>query len=775
MAVDNFSDDFTNPSFEDRWEIIYISPSAQSPLWETYNWRVVDGKLGVFLGNSQMRTHVILKNGAFSNYTYSLELTGRRGEDKNILFRYKNKDNWYGFHINNSGTFFGTRKNGSYSDVKVSSFSFLNNVVYNIDIVLIEDKVSFFVNGNKIVDSHKINDNFILSGTVGLKVSTGATYPSEVYFDDIKITKINTPVVLIPGHGASFNFKEMFLDQPDPGGWRMTPGVNIYNNIITSLEANGYKKNEDLFIFNYNWLNPISDSANKLYAFIENITSSSPFSSVKVIGHSMGGLVARTCLQEKENDCFIDQLVTAGSPHRGVLETYGAWEGGEVWRDGLTRLVFELFLNIKKEPLETNKEAIRRFSPALEEMLPSFAYLKNTSGEQIDFDNEDYPKSFFLERIAETTKIKNKTTFIFGRNEPTLRWLILDNNLPWTDRILGNWKFGKPIEKEFSVLGDETVLDFSAYPSDDLSGKVFNLDHEEIVGHPTAVGEIMTTLGLKPEENLNFLASENSFLVFYLHSPAYLEMVDKPPDSVFLGDEDGTRLIIVAKPDPNKDYLVDVVGNNKGKYRLTVGKIDAADSFWRDYGGFIEDGETDSFRITPNELLKTTTTETLQPIEELFLDLKKSNNPDLEPKISQWQELFNSDYNQALIYGYRLRNWLSLLAEGELGEADFVASLSRVEAIINYLEELSLSGNQSFYLGEKQALLNFWSEGLLNFSSMPEPDNNSNLLKLAAFDHIESSRYYSRVIAGTEGEHQDLVYSFSGLGLLRNSQILLQP
>ncbi|MDD3532156.1 MAG: hypothetical protein PHR64_01780, partial [Candidatus Shapirobacteria bacterium] len=611
-------------------------------------------------------------------------------------------------------------------------------------------------------------------GTVGLKVSTGATYPSEVYFDDIRITKINTPVVLVPGHGASFNFKEMFLNQSDPDGWHMTPGVNVYDNIIASLEANGYEKNKDLFVFNYNWLNSISDTAGKLYNFIEGITSFSSVSTVKVVGHSMGGLVARACFREKDNECFIDQLITVGSPHRGVLDAYGAWEGGEIWRDGLTKLAFELFLNTQKQPLETDKEALRRLSPALAEMLPDFAYLKDEQGNETNFNDNDYPLNPLLEKIGPIASPNDKVDFVFGKNKETLRWLVVDKNLAWFDQILGNWQFGRPTEKEFLNDGDGTVLSLSAYPDEGLSGRFFDLNHRELIADPVAVAEIMVLLGLEPKPDLEFLANEENFLVFYLHSPAHLEVTGLSQKDLFLGNDSGSKLIIIASPDQDQDYLVSVVGDETGPYRLTVGKIydSGTSSSWKDYAGLISPGQTDTFKIGLSKPIEVDTSGTLHPIEEAFQDLITSGDQGLVTRASRWQSLTANDYRQSLIYGYRLRNWLSVLTRRSLlGKAELISSLTRVGAVIAHLEELALGNSEPVSDDEFSAVFNFWQQELSDF--YPLSFEISDFSKLASLDYLASGRYLS-LISQNQDNYQNLIYSFSGEGLLRNSRVLLQ-
>jgi len=719
-------------------------------------------------------TEALLKVADLEDYMFELKMLALSGADKNLIFRVRDTENRYGIHIDSDKNIVCIEKwtDGVGWD-NCKNWSFSNNIVYSLKVVVIKNRILFYVGENLVFDftDEKVP---IYSGTVGLKVSTGATYPSEVYFDDIRITKINTPVVLIPGHGASFNFKEMFLGQPDPDGWHMTPGVRVYDNIITSLEANGYEKNKDLFIFNYNWLNSISDTTNKLYSFIENIVQSSSPSGVKIIGHSMGGLIARACFQEQENECFINQLVTVGSPHRGVLEAYGAWEGGEIWRDGLTKLAFELFLNTQRQPLETDKEALRRLSPALAEMLPDFAYLKDKQGHDISFSDSDYPINSLLEKINPLIPPNEKSDFIFGDNQQTLRWLMVDKDLAWFDQILGNWQFGKPSEKEFSSRGDGTVLTLSAYPDEKLSGRFFDLGHRAILSDPVAVAEIMALLGLKPQPDLEFLANEEDFLVFYLHSPAHLEMVDFSQEALFIGDDSGNRLIIIANPDPEKDYLVNIVGDGAGPYRLTVGRVYdlGTTSSWRDYGGFIESGQTDTFKINFGQSIEVDTTGTLQPIEELFQDLVSLNNQDLVTKTIRWQGLIANDYRQALTYGYRLRNWLALSAKNDRLEiSDLLTGLEKIASIIVYLEELALVNEQSLASEELGLVLDYWSWGLLEpFASAEAGDS---LSKLAALDYLASNQYFS-LIGAEKDDYEQIIYALSGLGLLRNSRILLE-
>jgi triacylglycerol lipase len=64
--------------------------------------------------------------------------------------------------------------------------------------------------------------------------------------------------------------------------------------------------------------------ARRLAAVVERAVEHASADSCVLIGHSMGGLVARQYVQELGGDRFVDTVVTMGTPHRG---TYNAWLG----------------------------------------------------------------------------------------------------------------------------------------------------------------------------------------------------------------------------------------------------------------------------------------------------------------------------------------------------------------------------------------------------------------------------------------------------------------
>jgi pimeloyl-ACP methyl ester carboxylesterase len=98
-----------------------------------------------------------------------------------------------------------------------------------------------------------------------------------------------------------------------------------YESLLEDLQQCGFnEEDESLVVLPYDWRRSISLASEVLAACIERIISQHDKNiEIVLIGHSMGGLVAR-CYLEYEN--FVDRdgrrnvkcLITLGTPHRGV-------------------------------------------------------------------------------------------------------------------------------------------------------------------------------------------------------------------------------------------------------------------------------------------------------------------------------------------------------------------------------------------------------------------------------------------------------------------------
>jgi len=708
--------------FEDG---MYDGWSVKSGTWNIEN---ISGskRLGSTVNSNQTVVEITAGDISWEDYVFEMDMIALQGADKNIIFRVKDNNNKYGIHMrSNDGGVSELvcieRWSSKGGDVlsfwdKCRDWNFINNKLYHLKVTALNNNIKFYVDDVLAID---FTDEIapIYNGKIGLRVGTGAVAPTEIYFDNVKVTKIRDPIVVIPGHGASINFQEMFLGQDDPNGWQMVPGAHVYDNLINTLEYNGYEEGKNLFVFYYNWLDSIDSSAKKLHDFINDIAKNSPTGKVNIIGHSMGGLVARGCLEEKYGEnCLVDKMVTVGSPHLGVPEAYGAWEGGEIWKKGfVNRVALEIFLNIKRQLGETRKETVREIAPSTKDFLPIFSYLKINDGQVIQFSPDDYPQNNLLANWAPFSSFPKMTPYIiYGENQPTLRWLTITKNLSWIDRVLGNWEYGKPVEMEYVNDGDGTVSVLSAYPEASLSAFGFELGHREIVSEDEAISKIMGELDLESTSGADFQEDAQDYLAFYLHSPAHLEVANLPKDDVFLGEDDGKlKLIIIANPQVDKEYSVNVVGDEKGEYTLTVGQISDEQSNWDDYRGLTNPGEKDTFLIrfnpdTNQERLKDVQVLAGElPLNELIesLRVEMDQNSLLVQKLDNLKNLIPINLEKSWEYIYQIRNLTASLYKSGRINSDIQKVNSQLDSIAVYLK--ALAQNKPRVLAGKEAELNF--------------------------------------------------------------------
>lgn len=734
-AVVLFHDDFDDGN-ANGWAIDYLTPPEGDNSWNSSKWEVnSDGEYGITFISTQMRTISSAGDSDWYDYVYTIELTGKSGIDKNIVFHFQDKDNWYGFHLRDDGIRFGVMKDGEYFDnngEQLSTYPFGNNTTYLLKVLARGNFVSFFINGQCVIENLEISDDYVIpNGKIGLYASTGdsSSYAS-VWFDNITVCTIDdpcdysgeyfqrSPVILIPGHGASISFKGMFLGQEDADDWRMVPGAHVYDNLIKALGENGYEEGKDLAVFYYNWLMPIDNSAEKLCQLAAQMAGRSPTGKVNLVGHSMGGLVARTCAQKYDPQHLVKNLVTVGSPHQGVPESYGAWEGGEIWKGGfINKFAFELFLNIKKTLTgnKTRKETVREVAPSTKELMPVFDYLKNVDGQVIPFSATDYPQNEFLSEFPSWGDFSGQAKFVYGQGKDTLRWLTVDKDLSWKDKALGNWQYGKPINLGYEKDGDGTVSVISAYPAKaSFPFTSFELAHREIVSKDIAVNQILKYLDIEATINAEPVPDAVDYLAFYLLSPAYLEinLTGIPAKDIFIGQEEPGRpkLIIIANPPPNweKEVVVKGVDEDNGEYVLGVGLARGEKISWQEYPGEIKENEEDHFLFEFSDKISLQLKEieerkSQDPDQEMFNQLQTgfSSSPLLTEKLKRLKTLMKISPFESLKYAYRIKNLVALEAKEKGASLNDLNQMNKkLEQFIVYLEAAAENGEEIYSEGK---------------------------------------------------------------------------
>ena len=597
-------------------------------------WEIHDGKYGVLINGGNCRTETVPTLFSppaifFNHFRYELDMTFSNSVsmDRNFIFRYVDQNNWYGIHTVDNRVYIHKVINGNdlsfYSATQ--TYPFVKDQTYRFKIEVDNLNISVFINDVPlvtVVDSAPL----LSGGTLGLQASAGYGYTSsEVWFDNVVVTSLaeetgtptptptltptptstptptatltptNTPtptpissppVVFLPGLGASFNFKEMLLGVSDPSGWRMTPGANVYDNILKA-----FADYPNFYVFYYDWRKPVMESAQKLNDFIKNEINLG--NKVYLIGHSLGGLVSRTCVQKTSNNCYADKLITVGSPHAGAVDSYPALEGGEVWRTGPVKLLYELFIHYNQIPGETRRETIERIAPVLKDLLPTFDYLTkngvNLPPSALSFQN------LLLPTLSDLSFLENKTSTLIGRGFNSVEQIILtDRN--WVDKLLGNWPDGKPIGKILTLEGDTSVLTkSSSFDNPNIENFTYSLDHAGIISEQAPLSKIMELLSMElPAGTYSTLNDEENFLLFFVHSPVKISSPDVSSDS-YANDE----LIIIPHPQ-NQNYSLNVEGLENGFYKLTVGQVYGEQAFFNDYFGQTYPGKNELYTFAVN-------------------------------------------------------------------------------------------------------------------------------------------------------------------------------
>ena len=418
------------------------------------------------------------------------------------------------------------------------------------------------------------------------------------------------PVVIIPGMFGSVDFGPLLRDEQG-NNWHVPPYVTFYDNLIRSLKNVGYEEGANLFVFAYDWRKPLSTLGVALKDYIDGLVSTGKIGAVDkidFIGHSYGGLVGRTYAQSNVDK--VNKLLMAGSPNQGDINAYGAWEGGEAWGKWWQKILLWLSVQRLKLPGETRVATVRRISPSIKDVLPTFNYLEQNGGIKpvvlMSQRNNFLP---YLDGFFDG--IDGLSRAIGGTGELTKERVRVEDRQP-EDRLLGKWEDGKPIRNDpfrLTDRGDEAVLLNSAWGPFGNKFSV-NADHGEVIAGRSALEKIFEELGLdKTKITTVALDTRESSLAIGLRSPGTLNVCDSQNicnENLGIYYPDGEKLFILPGYD-NQDLNVTVAANGEtGDYILETGLVDESDPIWREMpGNLASPTEVDSFTLdqlieTPN-------------------------------------------------------------------------------------------------------------------------------------------------------------------------------
>ena len=135
----------------------------------------------------------------------------------------------------------------------------------------------------------------------------GAPPPSQRGLAIQNVEAAETPILLVHG---------------------MVDNRSIFTVLRRGLVRRGFGRIETI---NYSiFTGDVRAAAARLGAEVERIVEETGYERIHVIGHSMGGLIARYYVTRLGGDQHVHTLVTLGTPHQGSYLAY-------TWNNGLTR------------------------------------------------------------------------------------------------------------------------------------------------------------------------------------------------------------------------------------------------------------------------------------------------------------------------------------------------------------------------------------------------------------------------------------------------------
>jgi pimeloyl-ACP methyl ester carboxylesterase len=150
---------------------------------------------------------------------------------------------------------------------------------------------------------------YLLPGMLGSQLGTlrSSNQPPDLLWID--------PADVVAGHLSDLRLPE--------GAAIHSLGIIAYTYLSLKLELN--RAGFDVRLWDYDWRQDIAQLGARLAADI----AADPAPDIRIVGHSMGGLVARAALQVLNNSlpARVAQFIALGTPHRGSFSALQALRG----------------------------------------------------------------------------------------------------------------------------------------------------------------------------------------------------------------------------------------------------------------------------------------------------------------------------------------------------------------------------------------------------------------------------------------------------------------
>ncbi len=161
-------------------------------------------RYGLSINTGSSMAEVQGGNFNWTNYEFSFDIFPISGIDRNIFFRVNSQRSTvvprlnlpvgYGLHMYPDHIWLQKFATNEYTEPVSLPITLPNNSVTHFTIRLVENNIKVFINSNPApIINYTDAVNPVLSGRIGLVVTTGSSL-SEVWFDNVKVTSIDSPL-----------------------------------------------------------------------------------------------------------------------------------------------------------------------------------------------------------------------------------------------------------------------------------------------------------------------------------------------------------------------------------------------------------------------------------------------------------------------------------------------------------------------------------------------------------------------------------------------------
>jgi len=427
---------------------------------------------------------------------------------------------------------------------------------------------------SNIILSTGINQCVPINLLMGNPLSGGRPWWTKLSIDYVKAggseDNARNKVIILPGLGASWNAEAILTGSTSPSfQWSMTPFVRNYELLINGLENNGLIRNQDYYVWNYDWRKPLERIVNDFNNYVSSLNLNAG-EKINLVGHSLGGLVARVWTQD--NPLRVEQTISLGSPHYGSLKAYEAWNGAKIGDSlDISSIALNVLMQLQKKNFDTTVQTLRSYAPVVYDLSPTFTFLKR-NGLNVTTNFSQY----LVSKNNSVSTVGDKLLTVDGVGVTTREWINLGERSLF-DKVLGIWEEGRPLSY-INGIGDGTVLKKSAIILE-ADKEEFNSNHSEIVDK--SVNLILNRLDLGVTVNQSAIYPQKQ-VVYYLGSPASMKV---NCDGVETEDINGW--IMVANKDLSSCQVNLIGKDGGGTYHLVSGD----ENNWNYLEGEINNGE----------------------------------------------------------------------------------------------------------------------------------------------------------------------------------------